>query len=335
MDYHSLSLWVIFNIAVIALLVLDLVVFHGSNKTIPVKAALKLSAFWVSLALLFNLFILAYLGQEAALTFFTGYLIEKSLSVDNIFVFLYIFTVFKVEEKFQHRILFLGILGALLMRALFIFLGIAALERFEYFIYVLGVFLIVSGIRLMMSFSAEKEEESIEDGPRVVQYFARVMQSLPRGPANSCKFWIKTAQGWRPTQFFIVLIAVEISDVVFALDSIPAILAISHDPFIVYSSNVCAILGLRALYFALAGLRELFEYLDHGLSLILVLIGLKIVVKPFVEVPAWLTLISISIILGGSFAYSIYKARQNHAKELKALQEKQSSKDSTSTRVHQ
>jgi tellurite resistance protein TerC len=310
MNTDSIDVWILFNLGVVLLLWADLKLFHRGNDEIPVKAALKLSAFWITLALCFNVYVAWTLGSEAAIDFFTAYLIEKSLSVDNLFVFLLIFNYFGVQKRFQHRVLYYGILGALIMRGLFIFLGVSLLAHFEALIYILGLFLLISGAKLVKAqWGADKDEDEGEE-PKIVELLGNLSKKLACDNDERGSFLLRK-DGWlMPTRLLFVVITVELCDVIFALDSIPAVLAISSDPFIVYSSNVCAILGLRALFFALAGLMTMFRYLDHGLAIILMFVGAKMVMKPVMHLPSWLSLVCITSILAGSVILSILKARQ-------------------------
>lgn len=312
-----MSLWILFNIFILVLLYLDLKVFHKKDHSVSVKEALTWSAIWIAIALVFNFGVYLFLGAESGITFLTGYLIEKSLSVDNLFVFLLIFSYFKVPGKFQHKILFYGILGALIMRCIFIFAGVALLTRFHWLIYVMGAFLILSGLKLIVA----DEDEDEEEGNWLIRYFHRLA-----GPPQSDEdgsFWHRVEGKLRPTRLFYVLLAVELTDLVFAIDSIPAILAITTDPFIVYSSNVFAILGLRALYFALAGLMQVFRYLDYGISAVLVFVGVKMLISGFVHLPAWVTLGFIFLSLSSSIIVSIIKKEETKEGEEKSGHEEQ------------
>jgi tellurite resistance protein TerC len=281
---HQILLWVSFNLFVLILLALDLGVFHRHSHTIKIKEALGWSAFWVLLALLFNLVIYYWRGPAVALSFLTGYLIEKSLSVDNLFVFLMIFSYFKVAPLYQHKVLFWGIVGALVMRAIFIGAGVALIQTFHWVIYVFGVFLIIIAVR--MAFEEEKEIHP-EKNP-VLKLFRRLMPVTEDYVAG--KFFIRKNKKSFATPLFVVLLVIETTDVIFAVDSIPAILAITTDPFIVYTSNVFAILGLRALYFALAGAMELFHFLNRGLALILAFVGVKMLISKLYEIPVGVAL---------------------------------------------
>lgn len=269
----TIWLWIGFNLFVLAMLALDLGVFHRKTHVISAKEAAVWSVVWISLSLLFNAGIYffwdrlvpdsGYSNSEAAFAFFTGYLIEKSLSVDNIFVFILIFSYFRVPAAYQHRVLFWGILGALIMRGILIVIGAALLKEFHWLIYVFGAFLIFTGIRMALS---QHEEVQPEHNP-VVRFFRKLMPVT--ASYEEAKFFVRRAGILMATPLFLVLLIVESTDLVFAIDSIPAIFAVTQDPFIVYTSNVFAILGLRALYFLLANVMEKFQYLKLGLSFVL------------------------------------------------------------------
>lgn len=295
----SLPIWIAFNIFVVCMLALDLLVFHRHAHVVKVKEALLFSAFWIALALAFNVVIWWWQGPEVALQFFTGYLIEKSLSIDNLFVFLLIFSYFAVPSIYQHRVLFWGVLGALVMRFVFIVAGAALLARFHWLIYVFGVFLIFTGLRM-----ARKGDEEIhpEKNP-VVNFVRRLMPVTPDYQGG--RFFIRDMGRLMATPLFIVLVMVETTDVIFALDSIPAIFAITTDPFIVYTSNVFAILGLRSLFFALAGVMVMFHYLKLGLSAVLTFIGAKMVLVDFLHIPIGISLLIIAGILIASVVASL------------------------------
>jgi tellurite resistance protein TerC len=281
--------WVAFNIFVLAMLALDLGFFHRKAHAIKIKEALVWSGVWITLALLFNLGIYFWRGPETALEFLTGYLIEKSLSVDNIFVFLLIFSYFGVPLLYQHKVLFWGILGALIMRAVFIVAGITLIEKFHWTIYIFGAFLILIGIKMAL----QKERKIRPERNPALKLFRRwvpVTEEYVEG-----KFFVKRLGHYLATPLLIVLIVVETTDIIFAVDSIPAILAITLDPFIVYTSNVFAILGLRALYFALAGIMELFHHLHYGLSAVLVFVGIKMLLTDLYKIPVS---IALSVVAG-------------------------------------
>ncbi|MDP3025259.1 MAG: TerC family protein [candidate division Zixibacteria bacterium] len=302
---NQVLLWVVFNIFVIAMLALDLGVFHRKAHVIKFKEALLLSAFWIALSLLFNLLLYLWRGPTTALEFLTGYLIEKSLSVDNIFVFLLIFSYFRVPPLYQHKVLFWGILGALILRAIFIITGVTLIQKFHWIIYIFGAFLVLSGIRMAL----QKDKEIHPERNPVLRLFRRFMPVLD-GYEDS-KFFVKRAGRYMATPLFVVLLVVETTDIVFATDSIPAILAITHDPFIVYTSNVFAILGLRALYFALAGIMQLFHYLHYGLSAILVFVGVKMLLADIYKIPVGISLAVIASILFLSVITSVVRPRKS------------------------
>lgn len=274
---NELWLWVGFNALTIAMLAIDLGVFHRKAHEIRAREAAIWSAVWIAVSLLFNLVILVLMGRAKALEFLTGYLIEKSLSVDNIFVFVLIFSYFRVPAAFQHRVLFWGVVGAILLRALFIFGGIALLHTFHWLVYLLGVLLIYAGIQMLRHDKVGVEPEK----NRVLRLFRRFVPMLPtyEGP----RLIVRREGRLFATPLMAVLIAIETTDIVFALDSIPAILAISRDPFIVYSSNICAILGLRALYFLFAVIVDRLRYLRFSLALILCFVGVKMAFGHWVD----------------------------------------------------
>lgn len=270
------------------MLTLDLTVFHRKAHTIKFKEAVAWSIFWISLAAIFAVIVYFWRGKATSLDFVTGYLIEESLSVDNLFVFLLIFKFFKVPGHFQHKVLFWGIIGALVMRFVFIFAGVALINRFHWIIYVFGAFLVYTGIKL---FKQSDSDVQPEHNP-VLKAFRKIMPVTKDYVGG--KFFVRD-KGLYATPLFLVLLVIETTDVVFAADSIPAILAITRDPFIVYTSNVFAILGLRSLYFALAGMMELFHYLHYGLAVILTFIGIKMLISNFVHMP---TAIALGVVAG-------------------------------------
>jgi len=297
--------WVAFNAFVLVMLAIDLGVLHRQSHTVTLKEALVWSGVWIAFALLFNLGVFYWYGPQPALAFLTGYLIEKSLSIDNIFVFVLIFSYFKVPTRYQHKVLFWGILGALVMRALFIFAGIALLQRLHWIIYVFGALLIVTGIKMV----TEKDKEMHPEKNPVLKLFRRLMPVTEHYHAD--RFFVKQAGHYAATPLFIVLLVVETTDVIFAVDSIPAILAITMDPFIVYTSNVFAILGLRALYFALAGVMRLFHYLHYGLSAILVFVGTKMLLADVYKLPVGVALGVIAGILLIAVLASVLRPRRD------------------------
>ena len=310
-------LWIGFNVFVLAMLALDLGVFHRKAHAVSGREALTWSVVWISLALVFNAVIYfywdrmmpasTYTNTEAALAFLTGYLIEKSLSVDNIFVFILIFSFFRVPAAYQHRVLFWGILGALIMRGTLIAIGAALLEQFHWIIYIFGAFLIFTGIRM-----AVQHEEHVEpDKNPVVRFFRRFMPVTETFEKD--QFFIRRAGRLMATPLFLILLVVESTDLVFAVDSIPAIFAVTQDPFIVYTSNVFAILGLRALYFLLANVMDQFQYLKFGLSAVLVFIGAKMVIVDFYKIPTGAALAVVASILAISILASLWKAKSQES----------------------
>lgn len=301
---NQLLPWVLFNIFVLAMLALDLGVFHRKAHEVKIKEALIWTAIWISLALLFNLGIYLWRGPDTALEFLTGYLIEKSLSVDNIFVFLLIFSYFRVDSLYQHKILFWGILGALMMRAVFIAVGVTLIQQFHWLIYIFGAFLILTGIKMAL----EKDKEIHPERNPALRLFRRLMPITDHYVQG--KFFVKLNGRTFATPLFVVLLVIETTDLIFAVDSIPAILAITLDPFIVYTSNVFAILGLRALYFALAGAMRLFQYLHFGLSSILVFIGVKMLLADVYKIPIVIALSVVAGILVISVVASVVRPRK-------------------------
>ena len=296
---HNILSWVIFGVVVLMMLALDLGVFHRKAHEVKMKEALIWSAVWIGVALLFNLGVYFMKGRELAVQFLAGYLLEKSLSVDNLFVFLLVFNYFHLPARFQHKILFWGIIGALVFRAVFIVCGLGLLHYFSWMIYVFGAILIWTGIKL-----AFEKDKKVEPEKNVFVKGFRRLFPLTKD-YHEGKFFIRLNGVLHATPLIVILLVVESTDIVFAVDSIPAILAISRDPFIVYTSNAFAILGLRALYFALAQVMILFHHLHYGLSLILVLVGIKMIVSHFIHIPTILTLGIILFILAVSVVASV------------------------------
>jgi len=294
----QLLLWVVFNVFVIGILVLDLGVFHRKAHAVSLREALAWSCVWVSVALLFALGVYYVRGGEKALEFITGYLIEWSLSVDNLFVFLVIFSYFAVPAIYQHRLLFWGILGALILRAIFIATGTALLSKFHWMMYVFGVFLVFTGIKLLFAGEGKVEPEK-NPAVRLVRRFMNLTPSF-----EGQRFFVRKGGRLWATPLFLVLVVVETTDVIFAVDSIPAIFAITLDPFIVYTSNVFAILGLRALFFLLAGVMGTFRYLKVGLSFVLCFVGVKMTIVDFYKIPIGVSLGVIGTILAVSILAS-------------------------------
>jgi len=307
--------WVGFNVFVLAMLAVDLGIFHRDAHAVSVKEALTWSVVWITLSLAFNGLIWLFWDRispgselsnsDAALAFLTGYLIEKALSVDNIFVFVLIFTYFSVPATYQHRVLFWGILGALLMRGAMIALGAALIEEFHWIIYIFGAFLIFTGIRMAM----QQDEEIHPETNPVVRLFRRFMPVSQAYEGD--KFFVRHAGALIATPLLLVLIIVETTDLIFAVDSIPAIFAVTHDAFIVYTSNVFAILGLRSLYFVLAGVIHKFHYLKLGLSVVLVFVGAKMLLTdtPF-KIATPVSLVVVALIIATAVVASLVRAQR-------------------------
>ncbi|HEX2711400.1 MAG TPA: TerC family protein, partial [Candidatus Acidoferrales bacterium] len=275
----TLSLWIGFNLFVLLMLALDLSVFHQRAHAISLREASAWSLVWVAVSLLFNLGLLHWYGRAPALEFLTSYLIEKSLSVDNLFVFVLLFRYFGVEPRYQHRVLFWGIIGALLMRGMMIGLGVALIRPFEWVLYLFGAFLVYAGIKMMFH-----GDEEVRPERNPVFRWAHKFLPLTKSYEGQ-RMFVRVDGLWRATPLFLVLLVVETTDLAFALDSIPAVFAITRDAFIVYTSNIFAVMGLRAFYFLLAGVLPYFRYLGMGLSLVLILIGAKMLGEHWVRVP--------------------------------------------------
>jgi len=310
----TIWLWVGFNVFVLLMLAVDLGVFHRKAHAVSIREAVTWSVVWIALAMLFNLGLYlfwnklapgsTYSNSQAALAFFTGYLIEKSLSVDNLFVFVLIFTFFAVPAIYQHRVLFWGILGALLMRGTLIAVGAALLKEFHWIIYVFGAFLVFTGIRMALH---RNEEMHPEQNP-LVKWLRRVMPVTETYEDDH--FFIRRAGRLMATPLFLVLVLIESTDLIFAVDSIPAIFAVTQESFIVYTSNVFAILGLRSLYFLLAGVVDKFHYLKLGLSVVLVFVGIKMLIVDIYKIPVGLSLGVIFAVLTVSIAASLWRAKR-------------------------
>jgi tellurite resistance protein TerC len=303
MTSDSLWLWIVFNAFVLGMLALDLLVFHRKAHAVTLREAFTWSIVWISLALIFNLGIYYLWGSEKAMEFLAGYLIEKSLSVDNIFVFIMIFSYFAVPAMYQHRILFWGILGALIMRAIFIAAGAALLSAFHWIIYIFGAFLIFTGIKMLFA-GDEKLEPEKNPAVLLLRRFVPITNDY-----QGQSFFVRIDGRRWATPLFVVLLVIETTDVIFAVDSIPAIFAITLDPFIVYTSNIFAILGLRALYFLLAGILEMFRYLKVGLSFVLCFVGVKMMIVDFYKIPIGISLGVVAGILVISILASLLKPK--------------------------
>ena len=291
--------WGGFGLVVIVMLTLDLGVFHRKSHTVGMKEALTWSAVWVVLALAFGAAVYLWLGPQRGIEFLTGYLIEKSLSIDNIFVFLLIFSYFRVPAEYQHKVLFWGILGALVLRIVFVLAGISLMSKFHWTIYVFGAFLVVTGIKLWL----EKDKEVHPERNPLLRLFRRFVPVTSDFAGD--RFFVRDGGRAMATPLFVALLIVETTDVIFAVDSIPAILAITTDPFIVYTSNVFAILGLRSLYFAIAGIMRMFHHLHYGLAAVLVFVGVKMLLVDTIKIPAAVSLGAIAVCLAASVIASL------------------------------
>lgn len=292
-------LWASFNAFVLIMLAVDLGIFHRKSHEVSVKEALTWTGVWVMMAFLFNVFVYYHFGEKSAFEFLTGYVIEKSLSVDNIFVMVLIFSFFNVPRQYQHKVLFWGILGALVMRVIFIFSGVELIHRFHWLIYLFGAFLIGTGIKIILGGDSKLDPEK---NP-VVRVARRVFRITPNFDGDS--FFVRRDNLIWATPLFLVVLVIEATDLVFAVDSIPAILAITDDSFIVYTSNVFAILGLRSLYFALSGIEKYFAYLKYGLSVILVFVGVKMCLSDIYKIPVEISLAFIVMTLSVAVLASI------------------------------
>ena len=298
-----LLFWILFNIFVAAMLALDLGVLSRRSGRVSFRSALVWSGVWIALAGGFAVIEFFWHGRAQALQFVTGYVIELSLSVDNVFLFLVIFRYFKVPEQHQHKVLFWGIIGALLMRGLFIVAGVGLMSRFKWITYIFGVLLVYSGLKLLRQGDTEIKPEK---NP-VLRLFRRFMPVTDEYVGG--KFFTRRGRLYA-TPLFIVLLVIETSDLLFAVDSIPAVLAITLNAFIVYTSNVFAILGLRSMYFALAGVMDLFHYLHYGLSVVLIFIGVKMLGSHYVTVPTEWALATVVLVLGASVLASLLHPRK-------------------------
>jgi tellurite resistance protein TerC len=291
--------WLVFGAVVVVVLTLDLAVFHRHARHESARRALLWTVIWIGLGLGFSLFVGLVRGHDAALAYLTAYLIEESLSVDNLFVFLALFTYFAVASEHQHRVLFWGIVGAILFRGIFIFAGVALISRFHWVLYILGILLVATGAKLGLG----EAEQVHPERNMIVRWASRVlpMQRSFQGE----RFTVRAGKGLRFTPLFLVLLAIESTDVMFAVDSVPAVLAVSRDAFVVYTSNIFAVMGLRALYFVLAGALRSLRLLRPALAIILVLVGVKMLLADVVEIPTEASLAVVAVILAAATAASL------------------------------
>jgi tellurite resistance protein TerC len=304
----TIWLWIGFNIFVLAMFALDLGVFHRKAHAVSLKEASIWSVVWITLAMVFNAGLYFFAGSEPALQFFTGYLIEKSLSVDNIFIFVLLFTFFKVPAPYQHRVLFWGILGALIMRGTLIAVGVALIDSFHWIIYLFGAFLIFTGVRM-----AFHKEMKLHPENNLLLKFIRRFVPVTENYGHA-RFFVRRAGRVMVTPLLLVLLVIESTDLIFAVDSIPAIFAVTRDPFLVYTSNIFAILGLRSLYFVFANVMGKFYYLKLGLAVVLSYVGVKMVLADIYHIPTALSLSVIAVILVAAVIASILRARRLTAK---------------------
>ncbi len=293
-------LWIIFSISVFVLLALDLGVFHRKSHEIGIKEAMIWSLVWLAVAVVFNIIVYLWHGQDTAMEFAAAYIVERSLSVDNLFVFLLIFSYFKVPAAHQHRVLFWGILAALVLRAIFIITGITLIQTFHWLIYLFGAFLIYTGVKIAMKKDDDQADLSQNRVLRICKRFLPTTDAYDGG-----KFFSRNGGKFLVTPMFLVLLVVETSDLIFALDSVPAVLGVTLDPFVAYTSNIFAILGLRALYFALAGCMLMFRFLSGGITVILIFVGAKMLVSGFYEVPVEIALGVIVLVLAAAIGLSV------------------------------
>jgi tellurite resistance protein TerC len=307
-----LVFWILFNLFVLIMLALDLGVFNRRAHEVRFREALMWSAMWVALALTFAVVVFFWHGRKESLEFVTGYLIELSLSIDNLFVFLVLFRYFKVPREQQHKVLFWGILGALIMRGVFIVAGVGLIRRFHWIVYIFGLLLIWSGIKLLR----QGDEEIHPEKNPVLRMFRRWIPVS--NEYEGSKFWVRKDR-LHATPLLVVLLMVETTDVLFAMDSIPAVLAITLNAFIVYTSNVFAILGLRSMYFALAGVIDLFEYLHYGLSVVLIFIGMKMLLSEHVVIPTAVALGVVAGVLAIAVVASLLFPKKNKTRNSTAM----------------
>jgi tellurite resistance protein TerC len=299
--------WIGLFVFIAAMLALDLFVFHRKPGDVSFRKTALTAGFWVSLGLGFGIVVLAWMGPAKSIEYFSGYLIELSLSVDNVFVFSLIFTAFAIPKHLQYRVLFWGVIGALVMRLVMILVGVALIERFEWILLVFGAFLVITGFRMWISTRRDHEPDPAANP--LVRIARRRLPFTDR--LDGQRFWTRVNGRRVATPLLLALLVVEVSDLVFAVDSIPAVFAVSTDPFIVYTSNAFAILGLRSLYFFLADLKDRFRFLTHGLSIVLVFVGIKLLISPWLHLPAWASLAVIVGVLGGSVLFSLVHVRRN------------------------
>lgn len=296
------ALWAAFHACVVFFLLLDLGVFHRRAHAIHLREAALESAVWVALSVALGLWIFFSHGRGPGLEFFTGYLIEKSLSVDNVFVFLLIFQYFHVDARYQHRVLFWGVVGALVMRGAMIGAGVVLIQRFEWILYLFGAFLLYAGFKM---FGAE---HSVHPEKNPVMRWMRKILPMSQTAAGQ-RLFVREGGRWLATPLFLVIIVIETTDLIFAVDSIPAVFGVTRDPFLVYTSNICAILGLRAFYFLLAGILPYFQYLNEGLAIVLMFLGAKMLAEPWLQIPTEISLAVVACVIAVAIVVSIISAK--------------------------
>jgi len=307
------ALWIGFTVFVLGMLAIDLGVFHRKARDVRFKEAIGWTVVWVGLAAIFNFGIWYYFGHQKALEFLTGYLIEEALSVDNVFVFLIIFSFFRVPKQYQHKVLFWGVVGAQVMRAIFIFAGAAMIQRFHWVIYVFGALLVVTGFKLLF-----QKEGDIHPERNIIYRLARKIFPTV-SDYRGHNFFVRESGKIFVTPLFLVLVTVEATDLLFAVDSIPAIFAVTTDPFIVYTSNVFAILGLRSLFFVISGVMDKFHYLKIGLALVLIFVGVKMLIVEFYKIPILVSLAVVVGLLGLSIVASMIRSSKLKPHDLHSL----------------
>jgi tellurite resistance protein TerC len=301
----SSTMWIVLCVTIAVALAMDIGVFHRKAKRITPKSALIETFAWIGLSLVFAAWVYFARGRQAGLEFVTGYALEKSLSIDNILVFMLIFQALRVPGELQHRVLYSGVLGALVMRGLFVFAGVALLHHFRPVVFVFGAILLVAGARMLLA----GEKGTLAEGNWVVRWLARVLHVSDE--FHGRHFWFRQQNRWRATPLLLALIAVEVMDVIFAVDSVPAVLAVTRDSFIAYSSNAFAILGLRAMYFALAGLLPRLRFLEAGLAALLIFVGVKMVLPERIEIPTGISLAIIGAIMAVALGASLLRPKAN------------------------
>jgi tellurite resistance protein TerC len=299
-------MWIVFFITITILLILDLGIFSKHNDVISFKSSIKLSLFYITFACLFGIWIAFSMGHEAGEEYFNGFLIEKVLSIDNIFVISMIFKFFDIQQRFQHRVLFWGILSVIVMRGIMIYSGSILIAKFSWILYIFGAFLVLTGIKMLYH-----HDRVFKPQENVVIKYAKKHLNISEDPGSESKFWFSKGRRVYFTKLFLALVSIESVDLVFALDSIPAIFAITNNTYVIYTSNIFAILGLRALYFCLSGAVEKFKYLKYSLALILVFVGIKIFLVHFIgPIPSYITLGVTCLTLLSGIAISLYKKNE-------------------------